>query len=73
MTTDHHSTHPWPAAASQQALVTDGHGAETATARAATTALQPDKVLKPHTPFPERVWKVLVWGAMGFFSSTSCC
>jgi putative spermidine/putrescine transport system permease protein len=66
MTTDHHATHPWPASASQEASSGDGEGNSTgSTGR--NQGAQPGKAVKQRTPLPERVWKVLVWGAMVFF------
>jgi putative spermidine/putrescine transport system permease protein len=61
MTTDHHATHPW-----QQAPTDDGDGSSTGSA-GHNQGTQPGKAVKQHTPLPERVWKVLVWGAMVFF------
>jgi putative spermidine/putrescine transport system permease protein len=63
MTTDHHATHPWPASGTQQAQ-TGEHESNNA---GPNQGAQPGNAVKQRTPLPERVWKVLVWGAMVFF------
>ena len=55
MTTDQHATHPWPTPAKQP----DGSrkGGNDGTQRSG----------RQRTNLPDRLWKVLVWGAMVFF------
>src|ERR1700761_9414152 len=63
MTTDHHVTQAWPASAKPQTQA--GQTEDDSAGR--NRGVQPGKAVKQRTPLAERVWKVLVWGAVVFF------
>ena len=63
MTTDHHATQAWPASAKPQTQAGQTEGDSAGRNR----GVQPGKAVKQRTPLAERIWKVLVWGAMVFF------
>ncbi|MGF6241882.1 MULTISPECIES: ABC transporter permease [Paraburkholderia] len=76
MTTDRHATPQWSASASQApAVAGEDEGKQAGSVESAGHAgqagrnqgAQPGNAVKQRTPLPERVWRVLVWGAMVFF------
>src|SRR5579864_7082404 len=57
MASDHHAAHPWPATTPKANGNREGRN----------DGAQPSRAERQRTSLPDRLWKALVWGAMGFF------